>query len=330
MSGKKLIKTNMKKLITKVVVALAGFSGVLMAQQDPQFTQFMHSKLIYNPGYAGTSNAICANLLYRQQWVNFEGAPQTGLLSFDMPVLPYLGIGVNIMNDEIGAQKTFFARAAVAYNKPLGQGRLGLGIDVGMLQMKINSTWIAPEPGKDDSSIPGYNASGSTVTNPNLSKVSYDLGFGAFYQIPNKMYIGLSSTHLPAQTIKGQSNIKFNMARHYYLVAGYVFAINPRNDIGANLKVKSDAATTQLDINLTYEYDKFFWLGVSYRMEDAIAPMLGVRLLKDKALKIGYSYDYTMSKIKGYTSGTHEIMIGYCMTQKKTKPTVYGNVRFLD
>lgn len=321
----------MKKLITKVVVAIAGFSSVLMAQQDPQFTQFMHSRLIYNPGYAGTSNAICANLLYRQQWVNFQGAPQTGLLSFDMPILPSLGVGLNIMNDEIGADKTFFARVAVAYNKVLGQGRLGVGIDVGMLQKKINSTWIAPEPGRDDPSIPGYQATGSqTAANPNLSKVTYDLGFGAFYQIPNKMYVGLSSTHLPAQSIKGEKEIKFNMARHYYIVAGYVFPINPRNDIGANLKVKSDAATTQLDINLTYEYDKFFWIGVSYRMEDAIAPMLGVRLLKDKALKIGYSYDYTMSKIKGYTSGTHEIMIGYCMTKKTSKPTVYGNVRFLD
>jgi type IX secretion system PorP/SprF family membrane protein len=228
-------------------------------------------------------------------------------------------------------RKHFFARVAAAYNKNIGDkgGRLGLGIDVGMLQMKINSTWIAPEPGKDDASIPGYQATGSTVTNPNLSKVTYDLGFGAFFQIPNKMYVGLSSTHLPAQTVKGAGTIKFNMARHYYLVAGYVFAINPRNDIGANVKVKSDAATTQLDINLTYEYDKFFWLGVSYRMEDAIAPMLGVRLL-NRALKIGYSYDYTMSKIKGYTSGTHEIMIGYCMSKKTTKPTVYGNVRFLD
>jgi type IX secretion system PorP/SprF family membrane protein len=322
----------MKKLFTKVVVALAGFSSVLMAQQDPQFTQFMHSKLIYNPGYAGTSNAICATLQYRQQWVNFQGAPQTGLLSFDMPVLSNLGVGINLMSDEIGAQKTFFARAAVAYNTNIGNkgGRLGIGIDGGMLQMKINNTWIAPEPGKDDASIPGYQATGSNVTNPNLSKVTYDLGFGAFFQIPNTMYIGLSSTHLPAQTIKGGGgDVKFNMARHYYLVAGYTKAINPRNDISANLKVKSDAATTQLDVNLTYEYNKFFWLGVSYRMEDAIAPMLGVRLL-NSALKIGYSYDYTMSKIKGYTSGTHEIIIGYCMTKKTTKPTVYGNVRFLD
>jgi type IX secretion system PorP/SprF family membrane protein len=319
----------MKKLFTKVAVAIAGITNVLMAQQDPQFTQFMHSKLIYNPGYAGTSNAICANILYRKQWVNFPGAPSTGLLSADMRIIPALGVGINLMSDQIGADKTFFGRVALAYNKNIGKGTLGAGIDIGVLQKQINQEWIAPEPGKTDASIPGYaNASGST--NPALNKMTYDLGFGLFYQIPNKMYVGLSSTHLPSQTLKASSEVAFNMARHYYVVAGYVFAVNPRNDIGLNLKVKSDAATTQLDINLTYEYFKMFWLGVSYRMEDAVAPMLGVRLLKDKSLKIGYAYDYTLSKIKGYTSGTHEIMLSYCMSKKTTKPTVYGNVRFLD
>jgi type IX secretion system PorP/SprF family membrane protein len=299
-----------------------------MAQQDPQFTQFMHSKLIYNPGYAGTSNAICANILYRKQWVNFPGAPSTGLLSADMRIMPNLGVGINLMSDQIGADKTFFGRIAVSYNKQIGEGTLGAGIDAGILQKQINQDWIAPEPGKADGSIPGY-TNGST-TNPNLSKLTYDLGFGLFYQIPGKMYVGLSSTHLPSQVLKAGGDVSFKMARHYYVVAGYTHPLNPRNDIGANLKVKSDAATTQLDINLTYEYDKFIWLGVSYRMEDAIAPMIGARLLKDKSLKIGYSYDLPMSKIKGYTSGTHEIMLGYCMAKKTSKPTVYGNVRFLD
>ena len=319
----------MKKLFTKVVVALAGFSSVLMAQQDPQFTQFMHSKLIYNPGYAGTSNAICANVLYRKQWVNFPGAPSTGLLSADMRIIPALGVGINVRHEAIGADKTFFGRVALAYNKDLAGGTLGVGIDAGILQKQINTDWVTPEPGKTDASIPGYaNANGNT--NPNLNKITYDLGFGLFYQIPGKMYVGLSTTHLPSQNLKSSSDkITFDMARHYYVVAGYTHPINPRNDVSANLKVKSDAATTQLDINLTYEYNKFIWVGASYRMEDAIAPMLGARFM-NQSLKIGYSYDLPMSKIKGYTSGTHEIMLGYCMTKKKTKPTVYGNVRFLD
>ena len=320
----------MKKLFTKVVVAVAGFSSVLMAQQDPQFTQFMHSKLIYNPGYAGTSNAICANVLYRKQWVNFPGAPSTGLLSADMRVIPALGVGINFMNDAIGADKTNFFRVAAAYNKEMMGGTLGAGIDVGILQKSINNNWIAPEPGKADSYIPGYSATSGGTANPGLNKVTYDLGFGLYFHIPGKMYVGLSSTHLPAQTLKGGDKITFEMARHYYVIGGYTFPINPRNDVSANVKVKSDAATTQLDVNLTYEYDKFIWLGVTYRMEDAIAPMLGARLLKDKSLKIGYSYDLPMSKIKGHTSGTHEIMLGYCMVKKSPKPTVHGNVRFLE
>lgn len=320
----------MKKLFTKVVVAVAGFSSVLMAQQDPQFTQFMHSKLIYNPGYAGTSNAICANILYRKQWVNFPGAPSTGLLSADMRIIPSLGVGINLMHDAIGQDKTFFGRVALAYNKTLGNGTLGAGIDVGILQKQINNDWIAPEPGKADATIPGYSASTGATANASLNKMTYDLGFGLFYQIPGKMYVGLSSTHLPAQLLKESGDVSFKMARHYYVVAGYMHPINPRNDIGANIKVKSDASTTQLDINLMYEYDKFIWVGATYRMEDAIAPMIGARLLKDKSLKIGYSYDLPMSKIKGYSSGTHEIMLGFCMNKKTTKPTVYGNVRFLD
>lgn len=322
----------MKNLFTKVVVLMAGVSGIAFAQQDPQFTQFMHSKLIYNAGYAGTSNAICANILYRQQWVSFPGAPKTALLSFDMRLLPKLGVGLNVMSDEIGPIKTTYARVAAAFNTGLGAGTLGVGIDGGLLQLSTSNAWVVPEPNKIDPSIPGNYTSGvNSVSNPNLNKASYDLSFGAFYNIPNTMYVGLSSSHLPSQTLSSGSSIKFTMARHYYLVAGYTHYLNPMHSITPNVKIKSDAATTQVDINATYEYDRKFWFGLTYRMQDAVAPMLGVRLLKDKNLKIGYSYDYTLSKIKGYSSGTHEIMIGYCMELGKAKPpTVYGNVRFLD
>ena len=246
-----------------------------------------------------------------------------------LPGVP-IGIGLNIMSDEIGADKTFFARLAAAYNKQIGAGKLGVGLDVGILQKQINTSWITPEPGKVDGTIPGsYN--GGASSNPNLSKITYDLGFGAFYQIPNKMYVGISSSHLPAQTIQGAGNVKFDMVRHYYIMAGYQLALNPMHSITPNVKVKTDAATTQVDMNLTYMYNNSFWVGVTYRLQDAVAPMLGVRLLKDKSLKVGYSYDYTLSKIKGYTSGTHEIMLGYCMNLKKAKPaTVSGNVRFME
>lgn len=325
----------MKKIFTKLTVAFAALASVSFAQQDPQFTQFMHSKLIYNPGYAGTSDAICANVLYRQQWVNFPGAPKTGLLSFDMPIgsLP-MGIGLNVMSDQIGFAKTLFARLALSYKRPIGAGNLGIGIDGGILQQQFNGTWITPDGiASEDKAIPNYTSGIPQTTNPNLNKLTYDLGFGAYYGIANKMYVGISSTHLAAQDIVAGGNVKYALARHYYIVGGYTFNFGEggKHGINPNVKVKSDAASTQLDVNLTYIFNQQFWAGVSYRMQDAIAPMLGARFLKDKSLKVGYSYDLTLSKIKGYSAGTHEIMLGYCFNlKKKEKVTSYSNTRFLD
>lgn len=329
----------MKKIFTTLTVALAAITSVSFAQQDPQFTQFMHSKLIYNPGYAGTSEAICANVLYRQQWVNFPGAPKTGLLSFDMPIgkLP-LAVGLNVMTDQIGFSKTLFARLAVAWNRHIGAGVLGVGIDGGILQQQFNGTWITPDGiTKEDYAIPNYQSTTMASANANLNKLSYDLGFGAFYSIANKMYVGISSTHLAAQDLKagGAGDVAYKLARHYYIVGGYTFNLGEggKHGINPNVKVKTDAASTQLDVNLSYIYNQSFWVGVSYRMQDAIAPMLGYKFTKGgaKGLKIGYSYDLTTSKIKGYSSGTHEIMLGYCMVPKnKNKVTSYQNARFLD
>jgi type IX secretion system PorP/SprF family membrane protein len=327
----------MKKIFTTLTVALAAITSVSFAQQDPQFTQFMHSKLIYNPGYAGTSEAICANVLYRQQWVNFPGAPKTGLFSFDMPIgqLP-IAIGLNVMSDQIGYSKTLFARLALAYNRHIGAGVLGIGIDGGVLQQQFNGTWITPDgTDKYDPSIPAYTSGTIPQTNAGLNKLSYDVGFGAYYSIANKMYVGISSTHLAAQDIKAAGDVKYSLARHYYIVGGYTFNFGEggKHGINPNIKVKTDAASTQLDVNLTYIYNQSFWVGVSYRMQDAIAPMLGYKFTKGgaKGLKIGYSYDVTTSKIKGYSAGTHEVMLGYCFKPKSTpKVTSYQNARFLD
>jgi type IX secretion system PorP/SprF family membrane protein len=320
----------MKKLFTKIAIAVAGFTGVAVAQQDPQFTQFMHNKLIYNAGYAGTSSAICGNVQYRQQWSAFDGAPKTLALAFDMPILPNLGIGLNVISDKIGPMNTLFLRIPVSYLIKIKGGTLGLGLDVGFLQKKIDNNWITPEPGKVDNYIPGtYDA----LSNPSLNKLTYDLGFGAFYQIPGKMYVGLSSTHLPAQTIKGTGNLSFDMTRHYYLMAGYSFNLDPRNKITPNVKVKSDVAATAVDVNLTYMWDNMIWAGATYRVSDAAAFMVGYQGKAPSgklSYKIGYSYDMTTSKLKGYTGGTHEIILGFCLLPAVKKITSYGDDRFLN
>ena len=112
-----------------------------------------------------------------------------------------------------------------------------------------------------------------------------------------------------------------------YLSGGYSFDLSPSLSLKPALHIKSDGASTQLDINANFHYKDIVWLGASYRLQDAIVIMAGVNLFK--GLRIGYSYDVTTSPIKTYSSGSHEIMLGYCykITQKKTYPI--KNVRFL-
>jgi len=323
----------MKKLLTTVALAITGFTGVVQAQQDPQFTQWMFNKLIFNPGYAGTSGAICGVAQYRQQWVSFAGAPTSIAFAGDMrvPGAP-IGVGLNIISDKIGPMNTLFIRAAGSYNiLKIAGGTLGIGIDVGLIQKKINDTWITPEPLKNDTHIPG--TQNSVYTNPDLNKTSYDLGFGAFYQIPGRMYIGLSSTHLPAQSLTS-GDISYKMSRHYYFMAGYSFDLNKWSKLTPNVMYKTDIASSSLDLNLTYLWSNMIWVGGTYRLDDAAAVLVGYQgqaLPGNKlSYKIGYSYDFSASKLKAYNGGTHELLLAVCLTPSIHKPTTYVDPRFMD
>jgi type IX secretion system PorP/SprF family membrane protein len=329
----------MKKLFVKIAFVMAGFTGVAVAQQDPQFTQFMYNKLIYNAGYAGTSGAVCGVLQYRKQWVSFDGAPTTFALSADMRLkaLP-IGVGITVMNDKIGAMQTNYIRLAGSYNlTKIGSGTLGLGIDAGILQKSISSDWVVPEPLKDDPRIPGTGGFGpggvATFTNGDLNKLTYDLGLGIFYNIPGKAYIGLSSTHLPSQKITS-GDLGFQVKAHYYLMAGYTFQPNKWTKITPNVLYKNDLSSSSMDANLTLLWSDKIWIGGTYRYDDAAAILAGFQsvALPGNALsyKVGVSYDFTTPKLKTYSKGSLEFILGVCFTPRIKKPTTYRNPRFLE
>ena len=79
----------------------------LFAQQDPQFSQYMFSKMVFNPGFTGIDEISTVSLMYRDQWMCFDGAPRSQFISFDTPVeKAFGGIGFIILNDQIGTQRT--------------------------------------------------------------------------------------------------------------------------------------------------------------------------------------------------------------------------------
>ena len=85
-------------LLSGLLFVLPGF-----AQQDPQFSQHMFTKLYYNPGFAGANDAICGTLLYRNQWAKWDNAPTTEAATLHGPLgNTKLGWGGTIIHDHEG------------------------------------------------------------------------------------------------------------------------------------------------------------------------------------------------------------------------------------
>lgn len=319
----------MKKIITSVLLVGMGFSA--FAQQDAQYSQNFFTKLNTNPAYAGMSQAYCAGLMYRNQWLNFPGNPVTIMFNGDA-YLPSIGggAGLTVWDDKLGFESTLEAKLSYSYHIILGPGVLGIGPSVGFFQKTLNGNWLTPD---------GGGANGKTVTDPLVpvggsSNATYDIGFGAYYATPQGLYVGISSSHLPEQTIKGSyQQYQYDVARHYYVMAGYTYNASASWDIIPDVYVESDASSTQFQLNLRAEYNKTIWAGVGYRMNDAFVGMVGYEKNlgpNNGSLKIGVAYDFTTSDIRTYSSGSPEIAIQYCFKPKPPSKTEYhGNPRFL-
>ncbi|MCX6311032.1 MAG: type IX secretion system membrane protein PorP/SprF [Bacteroidetes bacterium] len=318
----------MKKTLTIIAFALG--STAAFSQQDPQFSQYMYNKLFMNPGYSGMRQALCFTAIARQQWAGFDGAPKSGVFSADC-FLPKIrgGVGINIMYDQLGFENNMGYRLNYSYHQPLGGGILGIGLEFGAFSKRLGPTgtqaWLATSNWQNDQSIP-----------PQLKKTVFDMGFGLWYQRQN-LWFGISSTHLPASSLSGQSSsmivlpnptpqtfsLTYQIARHYFVTGGYNWNINGGAwELRPSLLVKSDATITSFDLNVTALYNQRFWFGASYRFQDAICPMIGFMLPQAKAtsnempgggLKVGFAYDYTTSNLKNYNSGTFELLLNYCI-----------------
>lgn len=312
----------MKKFYSILILMIIGINMVALAQQDPQFSQNMFTKQAVNPGYAGSTGAYCGTMLYRNQWTGFGGEPKSFLFTGDAYIEDISsGVGLTVISDQLGFDKNLGVRAAFAYRLDVGAGKLGIGIDGGLMQKSVDgSKFIFNTIG--DPNIPTTNVSGST----------FDMGAGLYYNT-NKLYVGASASHLSEGSLKYKvesmnTTTTVKLARHYYLQAGYNVDLNPTLTLKPSLLVKTDAASTQLDINANLLINNKYWGGLSYRLQDAIVVMIGMEVIPN--LKFGYSYDITTSALKTYSSGTHEIMVGYCFKPVKViHRQFHRNVRFL-
>jgi type IX secretion system PorP/SprF family membrane protein len=314
----------MKKLnITFLLLILA--AGRIFSQQDPLSSQYMFNTLTFNPGVAGVSGMICATALNRQQWVGFTGAPSTTIFNVSAPVKPFKinsGVGLLVESDNIGFEKNINIAASYSYHLELGQGLLGIGLNAGVVNQTLNPTWVIPT---GDSHTP---PSGDPLIPENKeSAVAFDAGLGLYYKA-DKYYASLSVTHLNQPKLKFSKGTPF-ISRHYYLTAGYTLQLpDPSLELLPSVFIFSDGKAAQFDLTSLIRYNKKVWGGVSYRYGDAIIGIIGLELFN--GIRLGYSYDFTISDMGKNSSGTHEFMVNYCFDLGLGKsPMKYKSIRFL-
>jgi type IX secretion system PorP/SprF family membrane protein len=314
----------MKKLNIAFLFLLVS-SQMILGQQDPLSSQYMFNTLTINPGFAGTSGMICATAMNRQQWVGFKGAPSTTLFNISTPFSLFgvkSGAGLIVESDNIGFDKNINVTGAYSYLMDAGMGKLGIGISLGMINTTINPTWIIPS---GDAFTP---VSGDPlIPESKESYVAFDAGLGAYYKT-DKFYGSLSVTHLNQPKIKYSKGTPY-FSRHYYLTGGYMLQLpNPSFELLPSFLAFSDGKVVQFAVTSLVRYNKKIWGGVSYRAGDALIGIVGLELFN--GIRLGYSYDFTLSDVRKTSSGSHEFMINYCFDLSLGKsPMKYKSIRFL-
>jgi type IX secretion system PorP/SprF family membrane protein len=296
-----------------------------LSQQDPLSSQYMFNTLTYNPGVAGTSGMICATALNRQQWVGFTGAPATTVFNISAPVSLFgikSGVGLVVESDKIGFDKNINLSASYSYLMNFGPGKLGIGLNMGMLNTTLTPNWQIP---LGDNFTP---ASGDPlIPETKESVVAFDAGLGLYYKT-DKYYASLSVTHINQPKLKFTKGTPY-ISRHYYLTGGYTLQLpNPSLELLPSLFAFSDGKVVQFTLTSLVRYNKKVWGGVSYRAGDALIGIVGLELFN--GIRLGYSYDFTISDMGKTSSGTHEFMINYCFDLSLGKsPMKYKSIRFL-
>ena len=293
------------KYILICIVTFICFNEI-NAQQDPMFSQYMFNTLSLNPAYAGSSDLISATAITRHQWMGIKGAPQTQTLAIHSPLKHQIGLGVSIIRDQAGPVNNLSAQADISYNiKITKQSKLYFGLMGGINNFNVGLTGIENVNPEDV----------SFFQNTNSYKPVF--GFGIYYRHPNA-YLGLSAPNLMETNYNINTPSLLQHKRHYFLIAGYVKDINKNVKLRPTLMMRYvQNAPLSVELTASVILKELFWVGALYRYRDAAGALICFQI--NPHFRIGYSYDYSLNKLRGNQSGSHELSLSYDFSFKPMK-----------
>ncbi|HQZ74026.1 MAG TPA: type IX secretion system membrane protein PorP/SprF [Chitinophagaceae bacterium] len=328
----------MKKYIFLVIMIVLGGMATLpvLAQQKPHYTQYILNQYIVNPALTGIENYTDLKVSHRHQWVGIQDAPITSYLSVHGPIgksdyrktatsfdlkgenprgkryweeytapEPHHGIGLQVINDITGPLSNFSLYGTYAYHLALSaRTSLSAGFGVGFNRISLNA---------DKLDFGDVIADPAVFTSGILNKTRLDMMAG-LYLYSADYFIGVSAQQVVPQKIDFSNGyIRPKEGRtvpHLFGTAGYRFSLGDNFNLIPSLMVKYvDPLPVQVEGNLKLQYLDRLWIGGSYRHKDGYAGMMGLNV--SNIFHVGYSYDYTTSRLNNFSKGTHEVLLGF-------------------
>ncbi len=274
------------------------------AQQLPQYSNYMINSYVMNPAVGGSNSYFEGVSNNRYQWVGITDAPRTFILSVNGPTKSLkVGLGGLVFTDNVGpTRRTGFYLTYAYHLKITEKIKVSFGLSGGVLQFMV-----------DGSKITLHDASDVAITGGVQSVMLPDFGAGVYaYSTDHKWYAGVSVPQILQNKIKFFDNSTSSLstlATHLYVTGGYKFDLNDDFKLEPSACIKyASPAPLQFDLGLRAIYKDKIWLGGAFRYLDAISVLVGYTMMEN--ITFAYSYDFTTTNIRKYSTGTHELMIG--------------------
>lgn len=326
----------MSRILLLTCVLMLALEGAVTAQ-DPQFSQFYAAPLYLNPAFTGATNQARAGINYRNQWPSIDANFTTMSVYFDYFIEDAKsGIGVILTRDREGLAGLRSLSLGLQYSYEIEiTKQLGFrpGVQVALFNRDVNFDKLTFGDQFDPATGQIISSETAETFNTQQSKTFLDLSFGGVF-FTKRAWLGVSTWHLtqPNQSIIGEtSKLPIKLSVHggfkFYMKSSGIIgsgasARNAERSIAPAFQYRHQGEWDQMDLGMYFTFEPLV-LGTWYRgvpfknlggvvNNESIVLLLGFTQLGAKdAINIGYSFDYTISKLGPGSGGAHEFSLVY-------------------
>ena len=262
-----------------------------------------------NPAHAGGKTDWEAIAQNRFQWVGFEGAPNTQIISVDKKLKDELtGVGLLLVRDQITINTQIKVFGNYSYRVPFKKGLLSFGLKAGFIQYTSKLSQLDTKDISDPS-----------LDNNDFSTFLPNFGIGALYY-RKKISLGFSIPQFVGNPIRKQGNSisEAKLQRLYILTGGYRIKLSEKISAKPNIIIRGATnLPIQFDLNTNIGWNEKYWLGTTYRSSGGIDFLSMIQFSEN--LRIGYSYDFEWRWNNAFRGGSHEFSVMYIFLRPENK-----------